>query len=560
MNAAIYARKSTSQDGIADDARSVTRQVEHARAFIKRKGWRVNEDAIFVDDGISGAEFARRPGFVRLMAALKPRPPFQVLVVSEESRIGRESIEMAFSLKQLDEAGVAVWCYLDDRQRTLSNATEKVMLQLAGYAAEVERERASQRMRDLMDRRARRGHVCGGAVFGYRNREVLDAAGRRSHVEREIEAGEADVIRTIFEMAAAGAGTKRIAKRLNAARVKAPRPQQGRPQSWVPSTVRAVLHRDLYRGIATYNRTAQTNAWGQRAMRVRPKSAWISVPAPQLRIIDDVLWQAAHRRLDAARAVYLGTTNGRTFGRPACGIESKHLLAGFLQCACCGQSLTARSSSSAGRRLYYFVCSTYDHRGKTECANGLRLPMTKADDAVLSTLAAYVLAPEVVEGAIADAVRTLRPSRAEADARTAALAGRLRQVEAEQAKLVAALTVAPNVELLAKELQAREDQRKRLVEDLRAIETVADGTFDARRIERELRARLVEWRRLLRRQTPIARQMLSLLLDGRIVWTPKPAEARYEFSGRARLDRLLAGAVVTRGVTSPAGFEPAFWP
>ena len=32
MIAAIYARKSTEQTGVADDAKSVTRQVEHARA------------------------------------------------------------------------------------------------------------------------------------------------------------------------------------------------------------------------------------------------------------------------------------------------------------------------------------------------------------------------------------------------------------------------------------------------------------------------------------------------------------------------------------------------
>jgi hypothetical protein len=31
MIAAIYARKSTEQTGLADEARSVTRQIEHAR-------------------------------------------------------------------------------------------------------------------------------------------------------------------------------------------------------------------------------------------------------------------------------------------------------------------------------------------------------------------------------------------------------------------------------------------------------------------------------------------------------------------------------------------------
>ena len=47
---------------------------------------------VFVDDGISGASSRSAPGFVRLMAALKPRPPFQVLVMTEEDRLGREAI------------------------------------------------------------------------------------------------------------------------------------------------------------------------------------------------------------------------------------------------------------------------------------------------------------------------------------------------------------------------------------------------------------------------------------------------------------------------------------
>jgi DNA invertase Pin-like site-specific DNA recombinase len=43
MIAAIYARKSTEQTGVAEDARSVTRQIEHGRAYILRKGWRVDD-------------------------------------------------------------------------------------------------------------------------------------------------------------------------------------------------------------------------------------------------------------------------------------------------------------------------------------------------------------------------------------------------------------------------------------------------------------------------------------------------------------------------------------
>src|SRR6188472_1086609 len=106
MTAAIYARKSTDQSAVADDQKSVARQIDHATAYAIRQGWAVDDRYVFVDDGISGAEFANRPGFLRLMNALKPRAPFQVLVMSEESRLGREAIETAYALKQLVQAGV----------------------------------------------------------------------------------------------------------------------------------------------------------------------------------------------------------------------------------------------------------------------------------------------------------------------------------------------------------------------------------------------------------------------------------------------------------------------
>ena len=109
MIAAIYARKSTDQTGVNEEEKSVTRQIAHARAYALKKGWTVSEDHLYVDDGISGAEFVKRPGFIRLMSALTPTPPFQILIMSEESRLGREQIATAYALQQITDAGVRVF-------------------------------------------------------------------------------------------------------------------------------------------------------------------------------------------------------------------------------------------------------------------------------------------------------------------------------------------------------------------------------------------------------------------------------------------------------------------
>lgn len=54
--------------------------------------------------------------------------------------------------------------YLEDRERTLDSAMDKVMLSLRNFAAEMERERARQRTYDEMVRKAKALHVTGGKV------------------------------------------------------------------------------------------------------------------------------------------------------------------------------------------------------------------------------------------------------------------------------------------------------------------------------------------------------------------------------------------------------------
>ena len=54
MIAAVYARKSTDQNGADAEARSVARQVESAREFAAARGWTV-PDEFFVGYGLDHA-------------------------------------------------------------------------------------------------------------------------------------------------------------------------------------------------------------------------------------------------------------------------------------------------------------------------------------------------------------------------------------------------------------------------------------------------------------------------------------------------------------------------
>jgi site-specific DNA recombinase len=538
MNVAIYARKSTDQFGAADENKSVTRQIEHARAYAAGRGWSVLEDCVFADDGISGAEFAGRPGFVRLMNTLRPRPPFQVLVMSEESRLGREAIETAYALKQLITAGVRVFFYLEDRERTFDSPTDKLLMSVTAFADELEREKARQRTYDAMQRKARAGHVTGGRVFGYDNLEVLsepDAQGRqvRQRVERRINESQAAVVRRIFELSAAGTGQTRIAKLLNAEGAICPRPQQDRPAGWAPTSVHEILHRTIYRGEITWNKSRKRDRWGQHKQAARPEAEWISIPAPALRIISDDLWRATHDRLDR-RAAYA------SHGVPRRDRDSKYLLAGFARCGVCGGTLSVASrshGSTRGRwRVFSYGCLAHHKRGPAICSNALVGDMDSIDRAVLGTLAHDVLRPEIVNAVVAGVLEQMRPKSPQDHA--AAQSSELASLDREIGRLTEAIATGGQLTTLLAALKDRQARRDEL--EAARSQVVPHRPFDRAAVDARVRESLSDWRALLTRNTQDGRELLRRVLDGPIRFTPE--NGAYRFEGTAAIGRLLGGS------------------
>lgn len=551
MICSIYARKSTEQSGVTDEGKSVTRQVEHGKAYAKSKGWDVREEFIFVDDGISGAEFIKRPSFIRLMNSLKPKPPFQVLVMSEESRLGREQIQTAYALQQLMDAGVRVFFYLTDQERTLNTAMDKVMLSLSNFASEMEREKAQQRVYDAMIRKAKAGHVTGGKVFGYDNivvpGAVPDANGnlKRSHVELRINESEADVVRRIFTLYVGGHGFTGIAKALNAEGAACPRPRPlTRPRGWAASSVRQIILRRLYKGEQVWNRTKKRLPSGAKKARRRPESEWLVIPVPHLRIVTPALWQQAQDRWQHVRQLYLHTTNGRLLGRPTNGHESRYLLTGFSACKTCGGSLCIQTERRNARRSTYYACTTHLRRGAAVCAEGMYAPMEALDSAVLAAIEADVLHPTVLTRAIEKALQQLRP-KAEDDptVRRAAIQKGLLTVEGALDRLTRAVMEGGPLPTLLNEIKKQEAHRTNLSAELAILDGLGVTQFDPVRVEEELRGYLKDWSGLAQRHPAQARQILRKLLPNRIrVWREiHHGEKRYFFEGEAAVGNLFKG-------------------
>jgi DNA invertase Pin-like site-specific DNA recombinase len=106
MIAAIYARKSTKDDR-EDADKSVTRQIELARAFAAEQKWSVAAE--YIDDGVSGALRTKLIDRARMLADAEAEK-FQVLIVRDTDRLSRDDTEPSPVLT-LHGCGVQVWEY-----------------------------------------------------------------------------------------------------------------------------------------------------------------------------------------------------------------------------------------------------------------------------------------------------------------------------------------------------------------------------------------------------------------------------------------------------------------
>jgi DNA invertase Pin-like site-specific DNA recombinase len=545
--AAIYARKSTEQN-VADDAKSVTRQIANAREYAARKGWIVNDDYVFQDDGISGAEFERRRGLSRLRGYLDHRAPFQILVVSENKSLGREMSETAYLIKQLDEAGVEVWGYIDDRCLTPRDSVAKLMSSVQSFSDEDHREKTSKRVHEAHTRLHRMGYVTGGRIFGYRNRDVMqgmDLHGRplRSHVERVVDDVEAAVVRRIFELYDSGLGLKRIAKLLTLEHAPAPKSVRRIDgltplNAWAPSTVRTVLAREIYRGELVWNKTRKRTVWGKVNQRPRPEGEWMRTQVEHLRIVSDSLWfrVAARRREVEGKA--LRFASGRISGRPP-KYATRNLLAGIASCGVCGGGLVVETAPRKGHRVAEYVCGRRRRNGA--CANTLHMAVETVNEAVLQAIEEHALTPEAIE-------RVIRlTERDDAQEQQESLTRQVRDVERRIARLLLAIEEGGDVASLVgklRELEAKRDGLQADIVELKPLPRLPAGV---------VMDRLAEWRRLLRQSTTQARAVLQRILSGRLQFTPREDGAGYWFTAPTRFDKLFAGVAAER----PAFMRPA---
>lgn len=303
--AIIYARQSEDKSG---EGAAVDRQVELCRALCESRGWSVSE--VIADNDISASTGARRPGYERLLAAM--RSGADVVVVYHVDRLTRRLVDLEEVIAICEASGTRLATVTGDLD--LSTDAGRMVARILASVARGEVERKGRRQRDANRQRAAQGKARWvRRPFGYDME-----GGRVVLVEREAEA-----IRSAAADVLAGTPLGTIARAWNEAGLTT---TVGGP--WATTPVRRAISNPRIAGRSMYRgEDLGTGEWP------------VILDADTLARVEEVL-------SDPRRRTAFNTT-------------AKHLLSGIAECGRCGRQMYGTPAGAAGRRWMAYRCPDY---------------------------------------------------------------------------------------------------------------------------------------------------------------------------------------------------------
>lgn len=529
MNCALYVRRSKEEH----QAGSVEVQTGEGSRYIAEQGGRLAPEHVFVDADHGRAEFKKRPALIAMLNAAE-KHAFDAVVVRDESRLGGDANRTSLYIQSLLDAGTRLFYYFSDEEVTIDGAVDKFMINVRNFASELEREKISQRTHEHLLTKARKGLNVGGRVYGYDNIEVKNGE-QRVRVEYRVNEHQAEIVREIFRRYATGDGLRTIAKGLNARHIEPPKAGKRGTGSWSYSSIREMVRRERYRGVIVWGKREKTYRGGTKVRVARPEADWVTLQAPELRIVDDELWAAVQTRTVGRE---------RTTGTAAQGARTRYFLSGVARCGECGGPIKVNNGRVSYDTVKVYACAWHRDRGDTVCSNGLRRPVETVDHAMVDWLHEHVLREEV----IAEALQHLRRSLAErantTDGAVPELEAQVRTVKAELDRLGAALVATDDKPHLIVKMIAEREQRLATLEARLAAIRTAPSVLDLeiRRLEKRARDRLADLRGLMGRNPEEARATLETLLSRPLRFTAieTPEGKRYRVEGEIGLEAMLA--------------------
>lgn len=350
LNVAAYCRVSTETD---DQLNSLASQQRYFADYIRRQqNWKLIH--IYYDEGISGTQARKRPGFRQMIADAKEHK-LDLILTKEVSRFARNTMDALYYTRMLKEMGIGVVFAIDNIDTR--DCDGELRLTIMASIAQEESRKISQRVKWGQKRSMEQGTVFGAGLFGYHLKD-----GRLS-----IHPEEAELVRFIFQQYTdEGKGTWLIAKELNE------RSEQSK-SSFSPVFIYRMLKNEKYAGDLCQKKTITTDYLTHQKKTNRGEEDMVYLPDHHPAIISRDLWERTQKEL-AARS--------RKAPRPSPGgaaRSGRHWCSQKLVCGICRCPFVLRQKRTAGGELYQaWRCQNAARHGtakttadgqKTGCSN-----------------------------------------------------------------------------------------------------------------------------------------------------------------------------------------------
>lgn len=353
--AAIYCRLS-SEDGADHESMSIGNQRALLTEYVEKQGWEVVDT--YIDDGFSGTNFDR-PGFQRMIADIE-KGRINLVITKDLSRLGRNYIMCGQYTEIYFPERHVRYIALNDGVDTLNQTSSMDITPFKHILNDMYAKDISTKIKSTLHTKARRGEYLG----------ALDPYGYLRHPDDKhkliINEETAPIVRRIFEMSAAGMGSRSICTVLNDEGILSPAEytrfrkhdptKDGefvRKRFWCQTYLRSILKNEMYVGCMVQGRQ-YTPSYRSKKREPVPKEDWIVVPDMHEPIVTRDLFDEAQKKMQARKKVI----------KP---LDEPRLFSGLFYCEACGTAM--RQHTTGNGKYTYFICGKHHAIGKLACSS-----------------------------------------------------------------------------------------------------------------------------------------------------------------------------------------------
>ena len=341
---ALYERLSR-DDEQKSESISIAHQKQILEDYAKKNGFQNLRH--FIDDGVSGTTFSR-PGLDAMLDEIKAGKVGTV-IVKDQSRIGREVVEVGLLKRTFDEYNVRFIAAEDGLDTAKGFDIMSIFRDVINefYVADT-----SRKIRVVFKARMEKGLRCSGSVpYGY-------LADKEDKSKMIIDEEAAIVVRRIYQMTIEGKGVNEIGRILRAEKIPIPSEHWKRigapvrvgkyadPYAWSATTIGYILQRPEYMGRKVLGKTVKESYKTKKHRKTAPEERYYFDDALPV-IVDEETWNNAQRLRKTVR-------------RPPKKEGPPHRLTGLLYCSDCNSKMTHRHTLVQKKYVDdAYICSSY---------------------------------------------------------------------------------------------------------------------------------------------------------------------------------------------------------